>query len=73
MHTKIHVFTWYVGMYVIVKVLAILTRWLFSLAFSEISPEADAKTANYTKFDIKQMENGEILWMVKTISTFSAE
>ena len=73
MHTKIHVFTWYVGMYVIVKVLAILTKVVISLAFSEISPEADAKTANYTKFDIKQMENGEILWMVKTISTFGAK
>ena len=60
-------------MYVIVKVLAILIKAVISLAFSEISPGADAKTANYTKFDIKQMENREISWIEKTSSTFGAE
>ena len=73
MHTKIHVFTWYTSMYVMVKVLAILTKAVISLSFSKILPEANAKTANYTKFDIKQMENGEILWIVKTSSTFGAK
>ena len=41
------------------KVLVILTKVVISLVFSKISPEANAKTANYTKFDIKQMENGK--------------
>ena len=57
----------------IVKFLAILAKAVISLAFSKILSEADAKTANYTKFDIKQMENGEILWIVKTSSTFGAK
>ena len=76
MHTKIHVFAWYASMYafnVIVKILAILTKAVISLAFSEISPEADAKTADYTKFDIKQMENREISQIVKTSSVFGAK
>ena len=60
-------------MYVIVKVLAILTKAVISLSFSKISPEPNTKTANYTKFDIKQMEDGEILWIVKTSTTFGAK
>ena len=67
-----YVFAWYASMYalnVTVKILAILTKAVISLAFSEISPEASAKTAKPTRFDIKQMENGEISWIVKTSST----
>ena len=55
-----------------VKILAILTKAVISLAFSEISPEANAKTAQLPNFDIKQMENGEISQIVKTSSTFGA-
>ena len=54
------------------KILAILTKAVISFAFSKISPEASAKTVKSTRFDVKQMENGEILWIVKTSSTFSA-
>ena len=54
----------------LVKILAVLTKAIISLAFSKILPEADAKTAKLPNFDIKQMENGEILWIVKTSSTF---
>ena len=57
---------------VTVKLLAFLTKAVISLAFSEISPEANAKTAKPTRFAIKQMKNGEISWIVKTSSTFSA-
>ena len=55
------------------KILAILTKVVISLAFSEISPEASAKAVKPTRFDIKQMENGEILQIVKTSSTFGAK
>ena len=75
-HTKIHVFTWCASMYalnVTVKISAILTKVVISLAFSEILPEASAKTAKPTRFDIKQMENGEISGIVKTSSTFSTK
>ena len=75
-HTKISVFAWYASMYalnVTVKISAILTKAVISLTFSIISPEANAKTANYTKFDMKQMENGEISQIVKTSSTFGAK
>ena len=57
---------------VIVKIIAILTKVVTSLPFSKILPEANAKTAKSSKFDIKQMENGEISCIVKTSSTFSA-
>ena len=66
-HTKIHVFAWYASMYalsVTVKHLAILTKAVISIAFSKISPEANAKTAKPTRFAIKQMENREISWIV---------
>ena len=56
----------------LVKILAVLTKVVISLAFSKISPEANAKTAKLPNFDIKQMENGEILQIVKTSSTFGA-
>ena len=62
MHTKIHVFAQYVSMYalnVTVKLLAILTKAVISLAFSETLPEASANTAKPTKFHIKQVENGK--------------
>ena len=45
---------------------------VISLAFDEILPEANAKTAKLPNFNIKQMENGEISWIVKTSSTFGA-
>ena len=57
---------------VTVRILAILTKAVISLAFSEILPEASAKTVKPTRFDVKQMENREISWIVKTSSTFSA-
>ena len=57
---------------VTIKILAIFTKVVVSLAFSKILPEASAKTVKPTRFDIKQMENGEILQIVKTSSTFSA-
>ena len=57
----------------IIKILAILTKVVISLAFSKISPEVSAKTAKTTRFDIKQMENGEILQIVKISSTFGAK
>ena len=57
---------------VTVKLLATLIKMVISPALSEISPEASTNTAKPTKFHIKQMENGEILWIVKTSSTFSA-
>ena len=57
---------------VTVKLLATLTKMVISPALSKILPEASANTANPTNFHIKQMENGEIFWIVKTSSTFSA-
>ena len=57
---------------VIVKILEIFIKVVILLAFSEIVPETSAKTAKHTIFDIKQMENGEILQIVKTSSTFGA-
>ena len=58
---------------VIVKLLATLTKTVISPALSEISPEASTNTTKPTKFHIKQMENGEISWIVKTSSTFGAK
>ena len=58
---------------VTVKLLAILTKVVISLAFSKILPEASANTAKPTKFYIKQMENEEVLWIVKTSSNFGAK
>ena len=57
---------------VIVQLLATLTKTVISPTLSEMSPEASANTTKPTKFHIKQMENGEILQIVKTSSTFSA-
>ena len=57
---------------VTVKLLATLTKMDISPALSEILPEASTNTAKPPKFHIKQMENGEISWIVKTSSTFSA-
>ena len=58
---------------VTVKILSILTKVVISLTFSKISPEASDKTAKPMRFAIKQMENREILWIVKTSSTFGAK
>ena len=60
------------ALHVTVKLLATLTKVVISPALRKISPEASANTAKPTKFHIKQMANGEILWIVKTSSTFSA-
>ena len=59
-------------MYALVKILAVFTKVVISLAFSKTSPEASAKTVKVPSFDENQMENGEILWIVKTSSTFGA-
>ena len=56
----------------LVKILAVLTKAVILLAFSKSWPEADAKIATLPNFNIKQMENEEILWTVKTSSTFGA-
>ena len=75
-HTKICVFAQYASIYALnvpVKILAILTEVVISLTFSKISPEASPKTAKPTRFDIKQMEDGQILWTAKTSSTFGAK
>ena len=56
----------------VIESLAILTKAVIPLALSEILPEAGAETEGRKKFDIKQMENGEISQIAKTSSTFGA-
>ena len=57
----------------LVKILAVLTKVVISLAFNKTLPEASAKTAKVPSFDTNQMENGEISCIVKTSSTFGAK
>ena len=60
-------------MYAPVKILAVLTKVVISLAFSKTSLETSAKTVKVPSFDANQMENGEISQIVKTSSTFGTK